>query len=83
MMKNMEFMTRTEVSKHLRVSERTVDRWLVRGLIRGYKLGEGRTALLRISKADVEQFLAKGLVKGEKNSEENSGITKNGEKYYD
>ncbi len=55
----MEFMTRTEVAKYFRVSERTVDRWIERKLLKGYKLGKGKTALLRIPKSEVEKFLEK------------------------
>ncbi len=50
-------MTRTEVAKYFRVSERTVDRWIENGSLKGYKLGSGRTALLRIPKSEVESFM--------------------------
>ena len=53
----MEFLTRKEVAKYLRVHERTVDRWIESGSLKGYKLGTGRTALLRIDKSSVEEFL--------------------------
>ena len=55
----MEFLTNDEVAKSLRVNPRTVDRWLKRGLIKGYKLGEGKTALWRIPKSEVKKFLEK------------------------
>lgn len=53
----MEFMTRNEVAWYLRVNRRTVERWLKGGLIRGYKLGSGRTALWRIPKGELKKFL--------------------------
>jgi excisionase family DNA binding protein len=55
----MEFYTRNEVAKLLRVHQRTVDRWIQAGELKGYKLGEGKTALLRIPKDEVEKFLKK------------------------
>ena len=55
----MEFMTRAEVAKYLRVHPRTVDRWLQKGMLKGYKLGKGKTALLRIPKSEVKRFLDK------------------------
>jgi len=59
----MEFMTRSEVAKFFRVSERTVDRWVQAGALKGYKLGSGRTALWRFPKKEVEKFLKKGKSK--------------------
>ncbi len=53
----MEFMTRREVAKYFRVHERTVDRWIDSGILKSYKLGKGRTALLRIQKSEVKKFL--------------------------
>jgi len=55
----MEFMTRNEVAKYFRVSERTVDRWIDSGLLKSYKLGNGKTSLLRIPKSEVKKFLDK------------------------
>ena len=55
----MEFLTNDEVAKNLRVHPRTVDRWLKRGMLRGYKLGKGKTALWRISKSEFKIFLEK------------------------
>lgn len=59
----MEFLTRKEVAEYLRVHERTVDRWIENGNLKGYKLGTGRTALLRIPKSEVERFLKKNKTK--------------------
>ena len=59
----MEFLTRKEVAKYFRVHERTVDRWIESGLLKTYKLGEGRTALLRISKSEIKKFLDKSKYK--------------------
>jgi excisionase family DNA binding protein len=53
----MEFYTKQEVAKLLRVHERTVARWIDSGQLKGYKLGKGKTALLRIPKKEVEKFL--------------------------
>lgn len=55
----MEFLTRREVAKYFRVHERTVDRWIESGILKSYKLGKGRTALLRIPKSEVKKFLDK------------------------
>ncbi len=59
----MEFLTRKEVAEYLRVHERTVDRWIENGSLKGYKLGTGKTALLRIPKTEVESFLKKNKTK--------------------
>ena len=53
----MEFMTRNEVARYLRVHPRTVERWLRARLLRGYKLGESKTALWRIPKGELKRFL--------------------------
>jgi len=55
----MEFMTRNEVAKYLRVHARTIERWLTNKSLKGYKLGKGRTALWRIPKSEVKKFLEK------------------------
>ncbi len=55
----MEFLTKDEVAKSLQVHPRTIDRWLKKSALRGYKLGKGKTSLWRIAKADLEVFLAK------------------------
>jgi excisionase family DNA binding protein len=55
----MKIMTKEEIAKILRVHQRTVERWLGRGILGGYKLGEGRTALWRISEDDFKKFLKK------------------------
>jgi excisionase family DNA binding protein len=55
----MEFLTRKEVAKYFRVHERTVERWIRDGLLKAYKLGKGKTALLRIPKSEVKKFLEK------------------------
>jgi len=48
-----------EIAKLLRVHPRTVERWIGKGMLRGYKLGKGRTALWRISQDDFDAFLKK------------------------
>ena len=55
----MEFLTKDEVAKLLRVHPRTVERWLKNALLGGYKLGDGKTSLWRIPKAEYEKVLAK------------------------
>ncbi|MDB5260280.1 MAG: hypothetical protein JWN37_511 [Candidatus Nomurabacteria bacterium] len=60
---NMEFYTRSEVATYLRVHERTIMRWLKSGALKGYKLGEGKTAVWRIRKSEVENFLKKHISK--------------------
>ena len=55
----MEFLTRKEVAKYLRVHERTVDRLIEKGSLKGYKLGTGKTALWRIPKTEIKSFLEK------------------------
>lgn len=59
----MEFYTRDEVAKNLRVHNRTIDRWIKSGFIIGYKFGKGRTSPWRISKEDFERFLKKNRSK--------------------
>jgi len=59
----MEFYTSEEVAKIFRVHKRTVDRWLKNNLLKGYKLGKGKTAPIRIPKAEVVNFLKKNQIK--------------------
>jgi excisionase family DNA binding protein len=54
-----KFITKEEIAKTLLVHPRTVDRWLNRKILRGYKLGDGKTALWRISQEDFDKFLKK------------------------
>ena len=60
---DMEFLTRKEVAKYFRVSERTIDRWIVNRSLKGYKLGKGKTALWRIPKSEIKKFLDRSLNK--------------------
>jgi excisionase family DNA binding protein len=60
---DMEFLTRKEVAKYFRVSERTIDRWIVNRSLKGYKLGKGKTALWRIPKSEIKKFLDRSLSK--------------------
>ena len=55
----MEFITRKEASEFFRVTERTVDRWIEKGLIKAHKLGDGRNSSLRIPKSEIKKFLSK------------------------
>jgi excisionase family DNA binding protein len=59
----MEFLTRQETAKYFRVSERTVDRWIASGHLKGYKLGKGITSTLRIPKSEIKKFLEKSKTK--------------------
>lgn len=55
----MDFITRKEAAKYFRVAERTIDRWIEKGILKAYKMGESRTASLRIPKAEIKRFLNK------------------------
>lgn len=55
----MSFRTKSEVAKYFRVHPRTVERWLKSGLLRGHKLGSGKTALWRIPDTEVQNLLKK------------------------
>lgn len=53
----MQFQTKDEVAKYLRVHPRTIERWLKSGELVGHKLGKGKTSLWRIPEAEVTKFL--------------------------
>ena len=55
----MEFLAKEEIAKKLRVHPRTVERWLKARVLRGHKLGKGKTSLWRIPKEELIKFLAK------------------------
>jgi excisionase family DNA binding protein len=55
----MEFLTKKEVATYFRVHEKTIERWLKEGSLKGYKLGTGNTSLWRISKSEIEKFMEK------------------------
>ena len=55
----MEFFTKEEIAKELRIHPRTVQRWLQNGLLHGYKLGKGKTSLWRVPKQEYRAFLEK------------------------
>lgn len=59
----MEFLTRREVAKYFRVHERTVDRWIKNGDLKGYKLGSGDRTLWRIPKSEIKRFMDRGKSK--------------------
>lgn len=59
----MDFFTLEQAAQYFGVHKRTVLRWLEKGSLKGYKLGEGRTALLRIPKSEVKKFLDKHKIK--------------------
>lgn len=53
----MQYYTRNEVAKLLKVHPRTVERWLVANMLRGHKLGKGKTSLWRVSGRELKRFL--------------------------
>lgn len=55
----MDLLTRKEVADILKVDPRTVERWLKVGALKGYKLGEGKTAPWRIEREEIQRFLEK------------------------
>ena len=55
----MQFLTKDEVAKYLRVHPRTIERWLKSGELTGHKLGKGKTSLWRIPEIEVNKFLEK------------------------
>lgn len=59
----MEFFTLEQTAKYFGVHTRTVLRWLKNGSLKGYKLGDGKTALLRIPKTEIKKFLDKHKIK--------------------
>jgi excisionase family DNA binding protein len=59
----MSYLTREEVAEMFRVDKRTVDRWLKKGDLKGFKFGKGQTAPIRISQKEVESFLKKSTIK--------------------
>lgn len=59
----MEFKTRKEVAELFRVDPRTVERWLKNGKLKGYKLGQGKTAPWRIEMSEIQKFLKKHKTK--------------------
>jgi excisionase family DNA binding protein len=55
----MEFLTKKDVAKILKVHPKTVERWLKHGEMKYFKLGTGRTSLVRIAKEEVDKFIQK------------------------
>lgn len=53
----MEFVTRKEASKTFNVSERTLDRWIDKGLLKVHKFGKSRNSSVRIAKSEIKKFL--------------------------
>jgi len=50
---NEEYLTPIEIAKQLKITERTVYRWLDAGDLRGVKLGR----VWRVRRNDLEKFL--------------------------
>ena len=59
----MEFLTLEQTAKYFGVNPRTIRRWLKQGSLKGYKLGDGKTALLRIPKSEIKKFLEEHKIK--------------------
>ena len=55
----MEFITRKEASKMFNVSERTLDRWIEKGLLKAHKFGKSRNSLVRIPKSEIKKLVGK------------------------
>ena len=51
-------LTKSDAAKLLRVSGRTVDNWLHKGILPYSKIGQSRNAVVRIRRADVETMLS-------------------------
>ena len=55
----MQFLSKDEVAKYLRVHPCTIERWLKSGELVGHKLGKGKTSLWRIPETEIKKFLEK------------------------
>ncbi|MBU4274253.1 helix-turn-helix domain-containing protein [Patescibacteria group bacterium] len=55
----MEFITRKEASEIFNVSERTLDRWIEKGVLKAHKFGKSRNSSVRIEKSEIKKFLEK------------------------
>lgn len=53
----MGYLTIKEVAERLRVSERTVRRWLLAGKLKGFRFGD--RAGWRVDEKDLEAFVAR------------------------
>lgn len=56
-----ELLTTQETARILKVSTRTVLRWIQAGALAGVKLGEGRGAEWRIRKQDLDDYITAHL----------------------
>jgi excisionase family DNA binding protein len=54
-----ELLTVQEVAKHLKVDEKTVRRWIIKGDLAAINLGKG----YRIYKSDLDDFISKRRTK--------------------
>ena len=54
---DIDVFTRAETARILKVSLRTVDRWVQDGRLRFVKLGDGPKAPIRFRERDIEEFL--------------------------
>lgn len=60
-----EILTTQEISKQLRVSDRTVRNWIESGLLKAYKFGNQ----YRVMKEDFETFITNSQLKSEEKGE--------------
>ena len=54
---NENLLTPPEVAEKLRVSERTLYRWIEQGLIKTIQIGPGRAGVVRIRQTDLDAYL--------------------------
>lgn len=54
---DFELLTPTQAARSLKVSVDTVYKWLKRGHLPYYKLGDGRNGTVRLSPRDIKVFL--------------------------
>jgi excisionase family DNA binding protein len=55
-----EWLTKRQASRYLKVSVPTLDRWMRRGLVRFYKLGEGPLARVQFRRSDLDALRREG-----------------------
>jgi excisionase family DNA binding protein len=58
-----KLLTKKQVAEYFQVHGRTIERWLDSGVLVGYKLGAGKTAVWRIPQIEIDKFLIKHINK--------------------
>lgn len=56
-LQTFDLLTPTQVGRTLKVSTDTVYKWIKRGHLPHYKLGEGKNGTVRLSPRDIKDFL--------------------------